>query len=339
MLSRSAGFSLVAALLATGLLVWALWGPWSGEQPAGLTVGGHGSTESGAPEPQSGSQGSGQVSPGDAGAALERARIAPVEGSGQPDPGELRAREVVERARKDGLEVVVAEVLWVRKVDERHYPVLGRTDPAYYRVGLCAFTGPKADGTLGYHLLSLQTSLARSQDRLQAAPRAERLQVGQVREFVVEGVWLQNPAVEQSEHAAILFVGPVVDAPYGDELAAMPRRLFRPLARGAAIFVGEITGLSWRPSDRLHQLAGLGKTIDVLEVVVDEVLQAKDGVAPRVRLRLDVPQGPRLTDGKGSWPSGDVRDVDYDRMVVGARFWFAADRVSGKLALLDAVEI
>ncbi|MEC7584101.1 MAG: hypothetical protein VYE77_07270, partial [Planctomycetota bacterium] len=298
MLSRTAGLTFVAALLVAALLVWALLGPWSGEQPRGMPVGGQGTAESLPPEAESGQLESSERLSNDGVGTVERARIEPVGGSDQPDPEEQRAREVVDRARNDGRQVVVAEVIGLRKVDEAHYPLLGRTEPAYYRVQLCAFSGLEEDGSLSYHLLSVQTSEARSQALLQVSPRHERLEVGQVREFVVEGVALQHPVVKTSEHALILFVGPAVDAPYGDKVATMPRSLFRPLAQGAAIFTGEIVERSWRPSDRLHQLAGLGSTVDVLEVVVDEVVQEKFRLAPRVRLRLDVPQGPRLMEGR-----------------------------------------
>lgn len=338
MLPRQVTLLLLAALAAGGVLVWALLGPASGKAPGGTPADKSRSAESTAHEPESGALQSDQQPSGGGDAALERRQIVAVEKDDQ-SAQEQRAGEVVDKARMDGREVVVAEVLGLGKVDEAHYPLLNRTDPAYHRLRLCAFTRPKAGGPVRYHTLALPTRPSWSQDRLQVSPRAECLKVGQVREFVVEGVWLGNPVVEQSEHAAVLFVGPVVEAPYGDKVAAMPKSLFGALARGSAIFTGEIVERSWRPSGRLHQLAGLGKTIDVLEVVVDEVVQPKDGIAPGMRQRFDVPQGPRLTDGEFPFGLGTVRPVDYESMVVGGQFWFAVDRVSGKLALLDTVGI
>jgi len=337
MLSKRARYTGLITLVAWATLAWAIWGPWSTPTPGVVPPEGDASapaTPFGA-EPITRSSSEEVVKEGDP--ALQRTAVVS-SAEDVESAEEQHARGVIQKARRDGRLVIRAEVLWLKEIPETSFGVLGGTQPAYHRVRLCVFLGPEEGAPLQYYLINLQTNVGWSQDRMQLAPRAECLKVGQVREFVVEGIWLGKSGLNKSKYAALLFVGPEVEAPYGDEVAAMPRRLFGPLSRGAAIFTGEIVARSWRPSDRLHQLAKLGETIDVLEVVVDEVLQGKGAVAPRARLRLDVPQGPRLSRGRPLAGHPHARPIDYDRMVVGGRFWFAANSISGKLSLLDAVD-
>jgi len=336
MLSSRARYTGLITLGAGAALAWAILGPWSTPAPGVVPPEGSARAQATTSNPEPIARSSAEEVTKDRDAALQRTAFV-LSAEDVESAEEQHARGVIKKARQDGRAVILAEVLWLKEIPEARYPVLGWTDPAYHRVKLCAFLRTEADGPIQYHLMNLQTNVTWSQDRMQLAPRAECLKVGQVREFVVEGIWLNKSALKKDEHAAILFVGPEVEAPYGDEVAAMPRRLFGPLSRGAAIFTGEIVARSWRPSDRLHQLAKLGETIDVLEVVVDEVLRGKGAVAPRARLRLDVPQGPRLSRGGPLVSREAARRIDYDSMVVGGRFWFAADSISGKLSLLDAV--
>ena len=165
------------------------------------------------------------------------------------------------------------------------------------------------------------------------------LKVGQVRELVVEGVSLDMP-VKTSEHARLLYAGPLLDAPYGEALAAMPKRLFGPLSRGASVFTGSIVARSSRPTEPARRRLGLGATIDVVEVVVSAVAHNEHRFAPGVRLRIDLLRPPRYTLGLRdlaiNMPSSDL---DFESMTAGAELWFAVDNIWGKPAVLDAVDI